>query len=50
MLVTYLEILNYLLQTTSPRDSENLKIKVPEKRKTDDNDQIKELKKVSNTQ
>ncbi|KQS70600.1 uncharacterized protein Dere_GG10383, isoform C [Drosophila erecta] len=35
-----------LFWTTSPRDSENLKIKVPEKRKTDDNDQIKELKKA----
>ncbi|KMY89558.1 uncharacterized protein LOC6731835 isoform X2 [Drosophila simulans] len=33
-------------KTTSPRDAENLKIKVPEKRKTDDNDQIKELKKA----
>jgi len=37
----------FILQTTSPRDSESLKIKIPEKRKTDDNDQIKELKKVS---
>ncbi|XP_070075828.1 uncharacterized protein RluA-1 isoform X2 [Drosophila takahashii] len=33
-------------KTTSPRDSENIKIKIPEKRKTDDNDQIKELKKA----
>ncbi|XP_070854260.1 uncharacterized protein RluA-1 isoform X2 [Drosophila suzukii] len=33
-------------KTTSPRDSESLKIKIPEKRKTDDNDQIKELKKA----
>ncbi|XP_043064764.1 uncharacterized protein LOC108089241 isoform X2 [Drosophila ficusphila] len=33
-------------KTTSPRDSDNLKIKIPEKRKTDDNDQIKELKKA----
>ncbi|XP_016964418.1 pseudouridylate synthase RPUSD2 isoform X1 [Drosophila biarmipes] len=33
-------------KTTSPRDCESLKIKIPEKRKTDDNDQIKELKKA----
>nr|XP_017099101.2 RNA pseudouridylate synthase domain-containing protein 2 isoform X1 [Drosophila bipectinata]XP_017099102.2 RNA pseudouridylate synthase domain-containing protein 2 isoform X1 [Drosophila bipectinata]XP_043068509.1 RNA pseudouridylate synthase domain-containing protein 2 isoform X1 [Drosophila bipectinata] len=33
-------------KTTSPRESEILKVKVPEKRKTEDNDQIKELKKA----
>ncbi|KAH8246775.1 hypothetical protein KR038_008687 [Drosophila bunnanda] len=33
-------------KTISPRDSENAKVKIPEKRKTDDNDQIKELKKA----